>query len=186
MWGAEFLVYACRTCQYSRPEPIMVEPSTPATQEDDASRKSDARPESACTDPAPAAATRETDALVFWHYCDGRYEPVQVVVAQHAYTLERQRDEALKIVALARKCVDLDGTTVRGMKDSDPCKGPMNSLADALEDEQLHELMRQRELPWIQRWQQETGKGDSLPICMLSRSPFSKAHIDRQAWSCLT
>src|SRR3990167_2691575 len=32
MWGAEFLVYACLTCHYSRPEPIMAEPSTPAEQ----------------------------------------------------------------------------------------------------------------------------------------------------------
>src|SRR3990167_4221701 len=62
MWGAEFLVYACRTCQYSRPEPIMVEPSTPATQEDDASRKSDARPERAL-DAYDAALAHEVKEL---------------------------------------------------------------------------------------------------------------------------
>jgi len=46
---------------------------------------------------------------------------------------DRQRDEALKIVGLARRCVDLDGTTARGMKDGDPYKGPANYLADALD-----------------------------------------------------
>ena len=62
MWGAEFLVYACLTCHYSRPEPIMEKPSTPATQEDDASRKSDARPERAL-DAYDAALAHEVKEL---------------------------------------------------------------------------------------------------------------------------
>lgn len=34
------------------------------------------------------------------------------------------------------------------------------SMAEALEQEELEALMRRRELPFIRRWQQETGKGE--------------------------
>ena len=87
--------------------------------------------------PANAAATPETDMLERPHppkYPDrGLVGSLLLEYRDLCRILERQRDEALKIVGLARKCVDLDGRTVRCMKDSDPYKGPLNDLADALD-----------------------------------------------------
>ena len=116
------------------------------------------------------AVTPETDAyyleLYRWKKYARRYGrteameqcPIELSPQEFTAKLERQRDEALrdlalnsrmlarqcdlalqaeakleralKIVALARKCVDLDGITLRGMKAH---KGPLNYLADALD-----------------------------------------------------
>jgi|SRR3990167_668508 len=108
-----------------------------------------------------AAATSEVDELDCGLYGYSDYVRVVPHIFALARTLERQRDEALRDLALnkqmlARQCdlardaeaklgeaqkiidiahgsINITGTTVRGMKDSDPYKGPANYLADALD-----------------------------------------------------
>ena len=115
----------------------VAESSTPAgqiegTQEQPCRARSGPPTESSGRPAAPAgsetAVTPEVDSFRLIY----GYRVPEGAVEAYAYMV-RQRNEALKIVGLARKCVDLDGITVRGMKDGDPYKGPLNYLADALD-----------------------------------------------------
>ena len=115
----------------------MAEPSTPAeqiegTQEQPCRARSGPPTESSGRPAVSAghetAATPEVDAFQLLY---GYRSPEGAVEA--FAEMVRQRNEARKVIAVVRKCTHISGTIMRGLKDDNPYKGPLNYLVDALD-----------------------------------------------------